>query len=89
MLKTRESSKNDFYEKAKEEEEIIEEEEIRNYDINDLLSKVKEKCSKEEVNFRSLSDKQKKLLKSLNEKNKQFFSVSWDNFDLIKDILKC
>lgn len=86
MLKTRESSKNDFYEKAKEEEEIIEEEEIRNYDINDLLSKVKEKCSKEEVNFRSLSDKQKKLLKSLNEKNKQLKEEDDELEELVKTI---
>lgn len=46
-----------------------EEEEIRNYDIKDLLSKAKNLS--DENKYRSLSAKQYNLLKKLNEKNKK------------------
>lgn len=87
MLKSRESQKRDFYDnEVKEEIELQEQEEIRNYDINDLLSKVKEKCSTGETNFRSLTDKQKKLLKSLNERNKQLKEEENELDELVKTI---
>ena len=44
MLKSRESKKRDLYEQTQIDELEEEQEEIRNYDIKDLLSKVKEKC---------------------------------------------
>ena len=87
MLKSRESQKRDFYDnEVKEEIELQEQEEIRNYDINDLLSKVKEKCSTGETNFRSLTDKQKKILKSLNERNKQLKEEENELDELVKTI---
>ena len=86
MLKSRESKKRDLYEQTQIDEAEEEQEEIRNYDINDLLSKVKEKCSNEEVNFRSLSEKQKKLLKSLNERNKQLKQEEDELEELVKTI---
>ena len=87
MLKSRESQKRDFYDnEVKEEIELQEPEEIRNYDINDLLSKVKEKCSNGETNFRKLTEKQKKLLKSLNERNKQLKEEENELDELVKTI---
>lgn len=87
MLKSRENKKRDFYENNEIEEiELQEQEEIRNYDINELLSKVKEKCSTGETNFRSLTDKQKELLKSLNERNKQLKEEENELDELVKTI---
>ncbi len=85
MLRNREDKKDDLFEKNEiEEVEIQEPEEIRNYDINDLLSKVKEKCSNDEVNFRRLSEKQKDLLKSLNERNRQLKKEEDELEELVK-----
>lgn len=50
-------------------EEIDKEEEKRNYDIKELLSKMKNDNNGEEKKYRSLSAKQKKVLKELNDKN--------------------
>ena len=51
-------------------QEVKLEEEIKNYDINDLLSKIKDNKNIEEKKYRSLSEKQHELLKELNEKHK-------------------
>lgn len=80
MLKNREN-----YKKQKqfrnflknEEEEIIEvkpeqKEEIKNYDIKDILSKVKEDNIKTKNNHRSLGEEQYEALKSLNLKGKDY-----------------
>lgn len=72
MLKSRESKINEKYIKEQEEqqqEEILEDE-TRNYDIKDLLSKVKENKDNDEKKYRSLSEKQYKILQALNERNK-------------------
>jgi len=69
LLRSREDKKEQVIIK----EDIIEEpeEEIRNYDIKDLLSKIKNNDNEEEKKYRSLSSKQHKVLRELNERNKQ------------------
>ena len=86
MLKSRESEKKDNY--IKEEDNKIEtlEEDTRNYDINDLLSKVKEKYSTVDENYRSLSDTQKKVLQSLNERNKKLKKDEEEIDELVKTL---
>ena len=76
LLKSRESSikQRQFRRITKEEEQkeepVVEEvEETKNYDINDLLSKVKEESSKNPD--RSLTKEQYELLKSLNLRQKE------------------
>ncbi|MBQ9072580.1 MAG: hypothetical protein IJY25_05440 [Bacilli bacterium] len=78
MLKNRENYKKQkqlrsILEEEKHEIEVIEEEpeEVRNYDINDILSKVK-KESNESERHRSLREDQYKDLKSLSRKEKKF-----------------
>ncbi len=78
MLKNRESYKKHkelrgiIKEEEKKEEPTVEKvEETRNYDINDILSKLKEE-TKEENKYRSLGEEQFKVLKSLNKKGKDY-----------------
>ena len=59
-------NKEDIKEKREKEiEEVIIEEDNRNHDIRDLLNKVKSENTK----YRSLSEKQNKILKKLNERS--------------------
>ena len=62
LLKNKDDKK-EVIEKA--EDEIVVEEENRNYDIRDLLNKVKDENTK----YRSLSEKQNNILKKLNKRN--------------------
>ncbi len=78
MLKNRENYKKQrelrgiIKEKKQEEEPIVEEkEEHRNYDINDILSKVQAE-PKEKVKYRSLNEEQYNTLKSLTKKGKEY-----------------
>lgn len=79
MLKNRENYKKQkqFREILREEKEEIEKlpevkEEPKNYDIKNMLSKVKDDISKEESKHRSLNEDQYKLLKSLSRKEKKY-----------------
>jgi hypothetical protein len=69
LLKNVESKEEVIVDKEKREPVVELEEEKRNYDIKELLSKMKSDIDKEEQKYRSLSSKQKKVLKELNEKN--------------------
>lgn len=71
LLNSKENKKKETLNEVQVLEKVKNEEEIRNYDIRDLLSKVKEKDNGEEKKYRSLSSKQHKVLKELNEKNKK------------------
>lgn len=51
-----------------EQEEKIEHQ--RNYDINDIISKMKKETPKEDTKYRSLTDKHYNTLKELNKNNK-------------------
>ncbi len=71
-FKKRKELKNILYEQEEKEEPIIEEkEEVKNYDINDILSKVKDTPTLDSK-YRSLDEEQYKVLKSLNKKNKEY-----------------
>lgn len=69
LLKSREDKHEDKKEQVEVKEEQVEEE-IRNYDIKDLLAKIKAEDAGEKK-YRSLSSKQHQVLRELNEKNKQ------------------
>jgi len=72
LLNSRENkNKEKSVENIEEIQEEKVEEKIKNYDINDLLSKAKEKEPIEDNKYRSLSEKQQKLLKELTKKNKK------------------
>ena len=78
MLKNRENYKKQRELKGiiKEEKEVEnyvpqKKEEIRNYDINDILSKAKE-TPKDDNKYRSLGEEQYNVLKSLNKKGKEY-----------------
>lgn len=82
LLKSREQKEEI---KQIEKEEIIEEqEETRNYDIKDLLSKVKE--SEEDKKYRSLSAKQHKILRELNKKSEELKEEESELDELVKTI---
>ena len=66
LLRRGEKKSNERIEPKIKDEEISREEEIRNYDIKDLLSKVKETDTTEENKYRSLSSEHYKVLKELN-----------------------
>lgn len=70
LLKHGESLREEKKEIIKQNIDPVEEEEKRNYDIKELLSKVKENENEEEKKYRSLSSKQYELLKQLNERKK-------------------
>jgi len=78
-------------EDKKQEKQIIESknqeemEEVRNYDINDLLSKAKDTTEKQK--YRSLSAKQQKKLNELTKKNKTKKRSDID-YEEVEDILK-
>ena len=83
LLRSREQKEE--IKKQEIEEEIIEDkEETRNYDIKDLLSKVKE--SEEDKKYRSLSAKQHKILKELNKKSEELKEEESELDELVKTI---
>lgn len=80
MLKNREDYKKQRHLRTflEEEKEIVapkveeKKEEPKNYDINDILSKIKEKSSISKDKYRSLGEEQFNVLKSLNQKGKDY-----------------
>lgn len=86
LLRSREDKKEQVIIK----EDIIEEpeEEIRNYDIKDLLSKIKNNDNEEEKKYRSLSSKQHKVLRELNEKNNQNKKSNEIDTDELNELVK-
>lgn len=88
LLKSRENRVQEQKQTIVEEhEKETVEEEIRNYDIRDLLSKAKEKDNSEEKKYRSLSPKQQKVLRQLNEKNKRLKEIDNEELDeLVKTL---
>lgn len=81
MLKNRENYKKQkqfrtFLEEEREiispKKEVEKKEEPKNYDINDILSKVKENDLRPKDKHRSLGEEQYNILKSLNQKGKDY-----------------
>ncbi len=87
LLRNVESKQERIIEKKEVEQVEETEEEVRNYDIKDMLSKVKDNGLEEEKKYRSLSSKQYEVLKELNEKTKKTKSEEVSSLeDLVKTI---